>query len=184
MKRFVARGFTLVELLVVIAIIGILIALLLPAVQAARESSRRTQCANNLKQIGLGLQNYHDVYTHLPPGGVNDGSISQAHKKLGITVVNVNHAWSVFLLPYIEQAGLWEQYDLSQTWTHANNKTVREAFLATFICPSTPEQRRTGGSGSADGDYGLNNQINPALYPLGLLDESSSLMRENIMEIN
>src|SRR5687768_14877758 len=104
------KAFTLVELLVVIAIIGILIALLLPAVQAAREASRRSQCSNNLKQIGLGLHNFHDVRGYLPPGGLNGATVTPAHKQLNIPA-NLNHAWSVFILPYIEQDALWDQYD-------------------------------------------------------------------------
>src|SRR5512134_2021324 len=89
-------GFTIVELLVVIAIIGVLIALLLPAVQAAREAARRTQCKNNLKQLGLALHNYHDVYTVFPPGGTYRAAAVQPA------------GWSIQarLLPYIEQANL------------------------------------------------------------------------------
>ena len=104
------RGFTLVELLVVIAIIGILIALLLPAVQAAREAARRTQCTNNLKQLGLALHNYADVHKIFPPGGLEYGW--QTSSTLGAEpadklVHNLNGL--VLLLPFIEQTALYDR---------------------------------------------------------------------------
>ncbi|MBD14236.1 MAG: hypothetical protein CMJ72_03605, partial [Planctomycetaceae bacterium] len=86
-------GFTLVELLVVIAIIGVLIALLLPAVQAAREAARRSQCSNNLKQIGLGLLNYESARGHFPPGQYKPENVNEKSA----------YSWSVWHLPYIEQ---------------------------------------------------------------------------------
>ncbi len=92
--RGIPSGFTLVELLVVIAIIGILVALLLPAVQAAREAGRRTQCTNNLKQMGLALHNHHDSLRRFPPGG--DRS----------PVGGYGPSWMVHILPYIEQNSL------------------------------------------------------------------------------
>ncbi|MDX1947328.1 MAG: DUF1559 domain-containing protein [Pirellulaceae bacterium] len=96
-RRRARRGFTLVELLVVIAIIGVLVALLLPAVQSAREAARRTQCANKLKQFGLALQNFHDTHHNFPPGMVDDNGDAMG--------------WSVCILPYLEQKPLADQID-------------------------------------------------------------------------
>jgi prepilin-type N-terminal cleavage/methylation domain-containing protein/prepilin-type processing-associated H-X9-DG protein len=97
------RAFTLVELLVVIAIIGILIALLLPAVQSAREAARRSQCSNNLKQYGLGLHNYHDVHRMFPPGG-HRGHPNDTPPHTG---------WAVRILPYLEQSTIFDQLDFA-----------------------------------------------------------------------
>ena len=96
------RAFTLIELLVVIAIIAILIALLLPAVQQAREAARRTQCRNNLKQLGLALHNYHDVHTVFPPGGVRSRGV----------------AWTILILPYIDQVGAYNEMVFEGTNTY------------------------------------------------------------------
>ena len=118
-----SSGFTLVELLVVIAIIGILIALLLPAVQAAREAARRSQCSNNLKQHGLGLHNYHDTFKTLPPGGIwhrNNGN------QLG---------WTVLILPFIEQGPLHDQVDFN-TNNYANNRNIGVNQMTVYQCPS------------------------------------------------
>ncbi len=97
-------GFTLVELLVVIAIIGVLVALLLPAVQAAREAGRRSQCSNNLRQLGLAAHNFHDTYKKLPSS--NRASTTSTVRSSGFT----------FLLPFIEQKNIYDQYDLNKNW--------------------------------------------------------------------
>jgi prepilin-type N-terminal cleavage/methylation domain-containing protein len=127
MSRKPLRGFTLVELLVVIAIIGILIALLLPAVQAAREAARRTQCTNNLKQIGLGLQNYHDVYGGFPPGNVTHGACCG---------VKSHMVWTVAVLPFMEQANLQDKVDLNKPIEDAANAFIQAQDLAAYNCPS------------------------------------------------
>ncbi len=120
------RGFTLVELLVVIAIIGVLVALLLPAVQAAREAARRSQCANNIKQIGLALQNYHDTYKTFPPGVI--WGPGQAPYTLPY-----HHTWNVMILPFIEQQPLYDSVDkLLPIW----GQPVVGTPVATLRCPS------------------------------------------------
>lgn len=117
------RGFTLVELLVVIAIIGILIALLLPAVQAARESARQSQCKNNLKQLGLGMLNFHDVNKQFPHLG------GYANKGWGL--------WPI-MLPYIEQHALYEQCDFNLKSECDALSVIRRADVPVLHCPSDP----------------------------------------------
>ena len=105
------RGFTLVELLVVIAIIGILIALLLPAVQAAREAARRSQCSNNLRQIGLALHNYHSTFNVFPPAAVGYGWCQ--HAQYGESIILNASGWTM-LLPFMEQQAMYDKYDRTQ----------------------------------------------------------------------
>lgn len=115
MRSLLKRGFTLIELLVVIAIIAILIALLLPAVQQAREAARRTQCKNNIKQLGLALHNYHDVYNVLPPGQINPGVNTDARLPYtsNCSVECKNITGYLLLLPYLEQTPLYQQLDFN-----------------------------------------------------------------------
>ena len=148
-------GFTLVELLVVIAIIGILIALLLPAVQAAREAARRTQCSNNLKQCGLALHNYHDTYKVFPSVGFSRGWAGNGNATYdamsGTTVLNHN-SW-VSLLPFLEQQALYDAYDFTSVACHYTRNTTRPLagdviasgnvdvvtqVVTAFVCPSDP----------------------------------------------
>jgi prepilin-type N-terminal cleavage/methylation domain-containing protein/prepilin-type processing-associated H-X9-DG protein len=138
------RGFTLVELLVVIAIIGILVALLLPAVQAAREASRRSQCNNNLKQIGLALHNYHDTYKIFPSASYLDKSILNVTGATNGPELNSQWGWSVMILPFIEQAPVFDQLGVTvNSFEVAANDPPRLRTLQTplpvFICPSDPE---------------------------------------------
>ena len=128
-RRRSESGFTLVELLVVIAIIGILIALLLPAVQAAREAARRSQCSNNMKQLGLSLHNYHDIFKTLPPGGLRDGPVP-----------GNGLAWNVLILPFMEQQALHDQFNFLLTddssCVGAPNSTITRTRVDGFLCPS------------------------------------------------
>jgi prepilin-type N-terminal cleavage/methylation domain-containing protein/prepilin-type processing-associated H-X9-DG protein len=133
------RGFTLVELLVVIAIIGVLVALLLPAVQAARESARRMQCGNNLKQLGLACQNFHDTYNALPPSRADDGP-----------------TWCNYLLPYMEQRNVYDAFDYTLPWPRQTAPGVKTP-LNPFICPTrrSPQQKMSiaGDDFSGIGDW-------------------------------
>ncbi len=120
-------AFTLVELLVVIAIIGILIALLLPAVQAAREAARRSQCSNNLKQLGLGVLTYESALGSFPPGGITEGPCCGTQ-----SLTN----WAISILPQIEQQALYDQYDMNSYNEDAVNQPVCKASLGVQTCPS------------------------------------------------
>jgi len=124
------RGFSLVELLVVIAIIGALVALLLPAVQSAREAARRIQCQNNLRQMGLALLNYHDVHGAFPIG-CDDKRVNR-HNPEGR-----QHAWSATILPQLEQAPLWEQLDFQAGYDSVANAEAAKVVLPVYLCPST-----------------------------------------------
>ena len=145
-KRFNGKGFTLVELLVVIAIIGILIALLLPAVQSAREAARRMQCTNNLKQFGIAMHAYHDTFKCFSPGFM---AVDHTGGVAG------GWAWGVFLMPYIEQSSLQgtlstTEYTLSQVISDPALLPMLQMDLSVFKCPSSPMQplREFHGPGS------------------------------------
>lgn len=151
------QGFTLIELLVVIAIIAILIALLLPAVQQAREAARRSTCKNNLKQLGLGLHNFHDVYGHFPEGA---GENVCKKNSSGCTSGYIKGTtWMVRILPQIDQANIFQKYDFNQSYTAEVNNIVGNYKVPVYYCPSGQDpdgQRGRSANGSErtnDGTY-------------------------------
>lgn len=165
MKSKFRSGFTLVELLVVIAIIGILVALLLPAVQAAREAARRMQCSNNLKQLGLAIHNYHDTFQVFPPALLNSGHVSVVYQQANFPEGPRNHAGLLFLLPFFEQAPLHSNINFNVATAQRNPNgqapapisTVNDPFtstrLKTLECPSDPQTGEVAAAMSADVNY-------------------------------
>lgn len=145
------RGFTLIELLVVIAIIAILIALLLPAVQAAREAARRTECKDNLHNIGLALHNYHDVYNSFPPGNVCRGTNRFTMNCYGWT-------WHARIFPYVEQNPLYErvQPTMQSDANTSHRALARDTVIKIFICPSHPQPGNIRAWSTYNGNVGDN----------------------------
>ena len=138
-------GFTLVELLIVIAIIGLLLALLLPAVQSVREAARRSQCANNMRQIGLAIHSFENSRRVLPRSHI---------------VVPAKHNVLTFLLPYLEQASVYQQFDFTQDWNKGPNQKASKTHIGIFRCPSAG----TGDDRDFISDYAANVKIQPAVY--------------------
>jgi prepilin-type N-terminal cleavage/methylation domain-containing protein/prepilin-type processing-associated H-X9-DG protein len=124
------RGFTLIELLVVIAIIAVLVGLLLPAVQAAREAARRAQCSNNLKQIGLALHNYNQIHGALPPGYVSIWDRAFLRER------GPGWGWASMILPQLEQQPIYDQIDFRRQIQDHSQATIRTTAIASYLCPS------------------------------------------------
>jgi prepilin-type N-terminal cleavage/methylation domain-containing protein/prepilin-type processing-associated H-X9-DG protein len=180
-------AFTLIELLVVIAIIAILIGLLLPAVQKVREAAARATCQNNLKQIGIAFNMYHDAYNFFPSSGVTDIGAPKMGIPAAAAGQQLRHGLLVHILPYVEQDNLYRQYRWTLDWRAAENRPVVSATVKTFICPSVPTPVRwdndaqTFGtfpltvpglaqSGAAAGDYTNNTGLRTANSRVGLQD--------------
>jgi len=159
--RYAKRGFTLVELLVVIAIIGILVSLLLPAVQAAREAARRTQCLNNVKQLGLAVLNYESSHGRCPPGAVPSLPWETLRDRCRVDLTKCKWdiktdaafghngaSWMLFILPFIEQQALYDGWDFTKNVS--KNELLARKDIATYYCPT-----RRSGVRQSDIDNGL-----------------------------
>ncbi|HEV7279666.1 MAG TPA: DUF1559 domain-containing protein [Pirellulaceae bacterium] len=120
-----------VSICAILGVIGVLVALLLPAIQASREAARRMECSNNLKQIGLAMHNYHDTYNALPAQSITDENGRPMH------------SWRVAILPFIEQAPLFDRYNFDEPWDSPNNRIVGEQPVSIFHCPSSDRPQGT-----------------------------------------
>lgn len=177
------RGFTIIELLVVIAIIGLLIALLLPAVQQAREAARRTQCKNNLKQLGLASHNYHDIHNTFPPGAIGPMPAFSFPQYAGLK----HHALGTYLLPFLDQQALASQYRSDASWFEPPNQPVVNRQLPVWQCPSAQGDRLMDGAiptrtppptdsftgTAACGDYAGMSFLDAGLVPRGVITAPS-----------
>ncbi len=142
----IRQAFTLVELLVSLAIIGVLVGLLLPAVQFAREAARQTTCRNHQHQIGLALHSYHNTYRSLPIGSVEHRFFGMPERK--------QFAWSAFLLPFIEQQSLYESVDFDVPYDHSANEVAAAVDVETYLCPTAISKKRVRGEISYGGLFG------------------------------
>ncbi|HWL07375.1 MAG TPA: DUF1559 domain-containing protein [Planctomicrobium sp.] len=190
MAGYRKTGFTLIELLVVIAIIAILVSLLLPAVQQAREAARRSQCKNNLKQIGLALHNYHDTHQVFPPGNVVAGFFTSnpshqayncmARNRSARTPDGHGAPWTVMILPYLEETGRYNEFSLESAFYHQESDTepngpLQNRPFSKYWCPTSELSRAgysgnhyygvSGGGATAACDVdGYSNHVNGTLY--------------------
>lgn len=169
-RKGVRGGFTLIELLVVIAIIAVLISLLLPAVQNARESARRTQCRNNLKQIGLALHNYHDAHSAFPPGclAISNAGVaySSPMSEPSRTQVTGGWGWSAMILPFLDQSPLYNNLNVNGKNFPSSPTADTKRILSVFLCPSDytgniVTSTAMGGDGANDGHA---KSSYPAIY--------------------
>ena len=155
-------AFTLVELLVVIAIIGILIAMLLPAVQAVREAARRVECMNKVRQLGIAVLNHENAQGFFPPGRTDNGRSGSLRVDL--------HTWASYLLPYLEQTNVDDILDIEKSWHHPDNQVAVRTVVPTFICPSNPNDefvvdvQGRNGIRTAVTDYSTTQRVAIAVY--------------------
>ena len=177
--RLGRSGFTLVELLVVIAIIGILVALLLPAIQAAREAARRSQCLNNLKQIGIAYQNYHDTYHKFPFSGDNCITPANAATNTSAGAGNIHcYSWTFHVLPFVEQQPLYD-FGLDA----ANYASLQTSLVATYHCPSRRSVKLYKNLAKCDysvsrgsGNNGVSIPVPPSIGMSDVLDGTSNTL--------
>jgi prepilin-type N-terminal cleavage/methylation domain-containing protein len=176
------RGFTLIELLVVIAIIAILIALLLPAVQQAREAARRTQCRNNMHQLGLALHNYHDTHGRFPMGSIFWSPAS--------TGLHTEVSWMTLILPYVDESSLYNAYNFGLKSGAGANTTVTRSVLFQYCCPSDLAPKLSGNMREASyaGSMGVpqspdhSNTATPSTAYIGVLYSCSRTQVRDIRD--
>ena len=164
------NGFTLVELLVVIAIIGILIGMLLPAVQSVREAASRATCLNNMLQLGLALHNYESANMAFPPSRLEPDDQQMPSSVSNSGGESAFQSWTTLILPYVEQGNLANEYDFKQAWfdrESSNNYNVIATQVSLYKCPSSPVDDGTDPYhcvGAAAGDYGSINEVKKRVY--------------------